>query len=188
MYTMTDIEVVKQKKKQNISDEERERRRQRMLALREKLDKASKPIPKKDAKSAIEAKKAEFVKAEAEKIRKQQEQKKKLEPIEEEKKEVVKQPAEPKKKNYKTPARVVDSDSDDEPEVKPKKKTAMRKPPVKKAIKIKYYSDVSVQEMENDAKFLQGLHQVDKSYEKPKEEPKNEDDEKMKRMWKEMGY
>jgi len=144
---MPEIEVVKQKRgKQNISDEERERRRQRMLALREKLDKASKPLPKKDAKSAIEAKKAEFVKVEAEKIRKQQEEKKKLEPIVEEKKEeAVKQPAEPKKRNYKTPARVVDSDSEDEPEVKPKKKTAMRKPPVKKAIKIKYYSDVSVQ-------------------------------------------
>lgn len=188
MYRMTDIEVVKQKRgKQNISDEERERRRQRMLALREKLDKASKPIPKKDTKSAIEAKKAEFVKAEAEKIRKQQEQKKKLEPIVEDKKEdVVKQPAEPKKRNYKTPARVVDSDSEDEEVVKPKKKTGVRKPPVKKAIKIKYYGDVSVQEMENDAKFLQGLHQVDKTYEAPKKEaPK---DEKMERMLKEMGY
>ena len=186
MYRMTEIEVVKQKRgKQNISDEERERRRQRMLALREKLDKASKPIPKKDTKSAIEAKKAEFVKAEAEKIRKQQEEKKKLEPIVEEKKEdVVKQAAEPKKRNYKTPARVVDSDSEDEPA--PKKKTAMRKPPVKKAIKIKYYGDVSVQEMENDAKFLQGLHQVDKTYEAPKKEaPK---DEKMERMLREMGY
>lgn len=186
---MTDIEVKQKRGKQNISDEERERRRQRMLALREKLDKASKPLPKKDAKTAIEAKKAEFVKAEAEKIRKQQEQKKKLEPIEEDKKEeVVKQPAEPKKRNYKTPARV-DSDSEEEEQrsmrTRAHKKTAVRKPPVKKAIKIKYYGDVSVQEMENDAKFLQGLHQVDKTYEKPKEQPK---DEKMERMLKEMGY
>ena len=190
---MPDIDI-KQKRKQNISDEERERRRQRMVALREKLSKASEPIPKKDPKAAIKAKREEFVKQEAEKIRKQEAAKKAQLPPSDEGNEHLPtaQAAQPPPKNpsKKKPTKVAESsDSEQEQDdiaYKKARKNVKRKPPVKKAIKIKYYSDVSPEEMENDAKFLQGLHTVDKAYEAPKKEaPK---DDKMERMLKEMGY
>jgi len=175
--------------KQNLSDAERQRRRERMLKLRERLNAASAPVPKTDAKAAIKAKKDEFVKAEAEKIRKEMAEKKAQEVPQEELESIPEEkPVRAKPAGRKPKAKPVsDSESDDEPV--PKKQAKRSKPAVKKAIKIKYYGDVSPAEMENDAKFLQGLHSVDKSYEEQASAKKNQPkDAKMDRLLKEMGY
>lgn len=187
---MPEIDI-KQKRKQNLTDEEREKRRQRMIALREKLARASEPIPKKDAKTLIKQKQEEFVKKEAEKIRKQEQAKKAQLSDEGKEQDPIDQAVQPppKKPSKKKPTKQADnSDSEQEQDDITYKKARKKnvKPPVKKAIKIKYYGDVSPEEMENDARFLQGLHTVDKQYEAPKKEaPK---DDKMERMLKEMGY
>lgn len=176
--------------KQNLSDAERQRRRERMLELRKRLSAANAPVPKTDAKSAIKAKKDEFVKAEAEKIRKEMAEKKAQEEPEEKQLESIpeEKPVRAKPAVRKPKAKPIsDSESDDEPV--PKKQAKRGKPAVKKAIKIKYYSDVSPAEMENDAKFLQGLHSVDKSYEEQASAKKSQpQDDKMNRLLKEMGY
>jgi len=125
------------KVKQNISDEERERRRQRMLELRKKLA---------EAKEENKQEKVTLTK----KTKKKSVEKKRPEPVKEESESEVSS----------------DSDvSDDEPYVPPVK-PIKRKPKadtkhLKKKISVKYYGKVSKEEVDNDNRLLEQLHNND---------------------------
>jgi len=124
----------------NISPEERERRRKRMLELRKKLQERDNDTKKPDKNEIVKPvrpitkrrpkKKAEIV----EEITSESEQSSSQSESEEE--VVVKQP---------------------KPKAKCKQPKTTGKAPVLKKVSIKYYSDVSQQEMDRDKAFLNSM-------------------------------
>jgi len=161
----------KQTKQMNISDEERQKRKERMIKLRERLGMVGNGKGKQPKKT----KPIKTIKEESSSDEDEEKQ------IEETKKNI-----ERLKNNRKVkPTEVVssseeESSEDELPPPKPKKtkKTTppvsthrenISKPKPKKSIKIKYYdTSVSKDEMETDAKILESIHKQDHEAEERK--------------------
>lgn len=148
---------VKTKRKQVISDEERQRRSERMKALQERLRKVKADDKKKDEENPIVENSESESESEEENIVENIPQ---SEAISEPKK-TVKKPIEeikeiPKAKKYRS--------------AEMPRKT---KPNVRKKISVKYYGEVSDYEIMNDNRMLQGLHQEDYSFKTKSKELQN---------------
>lgn len=159
------------KRQQNISDEERERRRKRMLELREKLAKQQRSA--ESAGDMIAKRKQELIAGRKEKAKEKHIPTDSEESEDEQQEEIVKP-----KPVKKTPAKKIkhitppapmedetDSESESEDEVaapvKPKRKAPTRKAPVMKKVSIKYYGKVDKEQVEADARMFEGLHRTD---------------------------
>ena len=169
---MVDKYQVKTKRQVQISDEEREKRRERMLKLRERLKEVKEPKKPDDKPS----KELEPVEEEADDAQGEVEE---IDTDTEVEQEPVKKPVtkKPPTKKVEPVKKANDTYDDDIP------KPRYGKKPVKKKISIKYYGDVSEYEMMNDSKMLQGLHNhdyesdsrmMDKKLELAKNESKSE--------------
>lgn len=148
------------KRKQNISEEERARRRERMINLRKKL------AEKQQSKNKnID----EIVKQKVEELQKRQTNKKVKNTHNDDDQadgdgvdgdvpvSPLKKPAKKPTRNH-VPTVVVDSDDEDIPA--PKRATS-KKAPVTKKVSIKYYGKVDPRTIQDDAQLLEGLHRAD---------------------------
>jgi hypothetical protein len=148
---------VKTKRKQVLSDEERQKRSERMKALQERLRKVKADDKKKEEETPI----VESSESESE---------------EEDVVEDIPEPEPEPKKAVKKPIKKPVEEVEDIP--KPKKTRPIEmpkktKPNVRKKISVKYYGDVSDYEIMNDNRMLQGLHQEDYSYKTKSKELQN---------------
>jgi uncharacterized caspase-like protein len=147
------MDETKKKRSQNISDEERQKRRERMIELRKKLAEV-KETSAKTIKTIIQEKQK--------KLKKQTEPDSKPKPdlsdedSESESSEEEEQP-QPQKKTKQT-----------------KPKTKQTKPPVRKVVKIKYFGDITDEQIEADSRLLANLHNTDNEYEDKKAQRKAE--------------
>lgn len=137
------------RKKLNISEEEREKRRERMKKLQERLHKVEtgKQKVEKTVKPLKSEPQSEMVKTE-DVINQEEDTVQNLSESEDE------APAKPAKKA---------------PEAKPKKSNA--KAAVRKVLKIKYYAEPSAEEMLADRLFLESAHRTDEENELKKKKP-----------------
>ena len=139
----------KPKVKQNLSDEERQRRRERMIELRQKLAN----VKQQNAKQVIERKKEKL------KTKKVKEQPK-LEKVEEESDSEATNSSSSESEYDEPPTPPAKKGKQVKPTQKPKN-VKQSKGMVKKVVKIKYYGDVSNEQVEADSRLLQGIHQLD---------------------------
>lgn len=194
----------KRGERMNISDEERQKRRDRMIELRKKLN-----LVTKNSETTI--KKASQVKAKDEVKKKPRTSKKTLQPVVEEieeKKEITSEEEdddienlenevqEAKKNNEKRKLKkkpvTISSDEeesdyesddlDEEPAKKKKSKPitipAKNKPPVRKVFKIKYYGKPTPDELLQDRLFLENQHKDDNDHKIKKNLWKNKTEDK----------
>lgn len=161
---------VNTKRKQVLSDEERQKRSERMKALQERLRKVKEDDKKKEEENPIVESSDESS-------------------DEEDVVEDIPEP-EPKKTVKKPIKKPVEEEVEETP--KPKKTRPVEmpkktKPNVRKKISVKYYGDVSDYEIMNDNRMLQGLHQEDYSYKtKSKELQNNLKNEKVEDKYSQM--
>lgn len=162
---------VQTKRKQVLSDEERQKRSERMKALQERLRKVKEDDKKKEEDKPIVESSDESSEEEEDVV------------------EDIPQP-EPKKTVKKPIKKPVEEEVEETP--KPKKTRPIEmpkknKPNVRKKISVKYYGDVSDYEIMNDNRMLQGLHQEDYSYKtKSKELQNNLKNEKVEDKYSQM--
>ena len=150
---------VKTKRKQVISDEERQKSSERMKALQERLRKVKADDKKKEEETPIvESSESE---SEEENVVEDIPQ---TEPEPEPKKAV--------KKPIKKPVEEVE-DIPKSKKSRPVEIPKKSKPNVRKKISVKYYGDVSDYEIMNDNRMLQGLHEEDYSYKTKSKELQN---------------